>query len=185
MNGKGDIEKPDEVIEVYDTVQKPAIVDRKIDGWISDLVGSLTDPIIVMPGGWGDTLPDWIREEITVERMVENMKAIKGEELMGTDAEVVAYLYTASLEAPMDHDWVEIYLYMASKVMKRHTKQEMPADMRVVEKLTRNQEDDLLRFRRWLYETRVRARQERDRSERRERKDQDKTAEGSPAAQNV
>jgi hypothetical protein len=150
------------------------VTDRETDGWISDLVGSLTDPIIVMPGGWGDTLPDWIRQEITVERMVENVKAIKNEELMGTDAEVVAYLYTASLEAPMDSDWVEIYLYMASKVMKRHTKQEMPADMRVIEKLTRNQEDDLLRFKRWLYETRVSARQERDRSKRREHKDQKK-----------
>ena len=29
-------------------------IDRETDGWISDLVGSLTDPIIVMPGGWGD-----------------------------------------------------------------------------------------------------------------------------------
>ena len=105
--------------------------------------------------------------------MIENMKSIKGEEITGTDAEVVAYLYTASLEAPLDGDWVEIYLYMASKVMKRHTKQEMPADMRVVEKLTRNQEDDLLRFRRWLYATRVRARQERDRSERREQREEE------------
>ncbi|MDD5700461.1 MAG: hypothetical protein PHU23_00300 [Dehalococcoidales bacterium] len=110
MNGKEDIEKPDEIIEMCETATKPAIVDRKNDSWISDLVGSLTDPIIVMPGGWGDTLPDWIREEITLERMVENMKAIKNEELMGTDAEVVAYLYTASLEAPMGHDWVEIYV---------------------------------------------------------------------------
>ena len=64
------------------------VTDRDTDGWISDLVGSLTDPIIVMPGGWGDTLPSWIREEITIERMIENMKAVKGEELMGTDAEV-------------------------------------------------------------------------------------------------
>jgi hypothetical protein len=127
----------------------------KVDGWISDLVGSFTDPIIVTPGGWGETLPDWIKDQITVERMIENMKSTKGEEMMGTDAEVVAYLYTASLESPMDSDWVEIYLYMASKVMKRHTKQEMPADMRVVDKLTRNHEDDLLRFRRWLYEARV------------------------------
>lgn len=100
------------------------------------------------------------------------MKSAKGEEMMGTDAEVVAYLYTASLEAPMDSDWVEIYLYMASKVMKRHTKQEMPADMRVVEKLTKNQEDELLRFKRWLYATRIRARQERDRFDRKKQKEE-------------
>jgi hypothetical protein len=158
---------------VFNSIQQRTNVsnsNRKVDGWISDLVGTLTDPIIVMPGGWGDTLPDWIKEQITVERVIENIKSAKGEEIMGTDAEVLAYLYTASLESPMDSDWVEIYLYMASKVMKRHTKQEMPADMRVVEKLTKNQEDDLLRFRRWLYETRVRARQDRNRSERRQQK---------------
>ena len=162
------LQKFDPVATNKEKVDK--INDRKVDGWISDLVGSLTDPIIVMPGGWGADLPGWIRDEITIERMVENMKAIKGEELMGTDAEVVAYLYTASLETPMNSYLVEIYLYMASKVMKRHTKQEMPADMRVVEKLTRNQEDDLLRFKRWLYKTRVRARQDRNRSERRRQK---------------
>ncbi|MFC1871040.1 hypothetical protein ACFLYF_01365 [Chloroflexota bacterium] len=31
----------------------------------------------------------------------------------GTDAEVCAYLYTAGLSAPMDHDWSQIYLYVA------------------------------------------------------------------------
>jgi hypothetical protein len=28
---------------------------------IDELVGALTDPIIVMPGGWEDILPDWIK----------------------------------------------------------------------------------------------------------------------------
>ena len=31
---------------------------------IEDLVGVFTDPLIVFPGGWGDTLPDWIKTEI-------------------------------------------------------------------------------------------------------------------------
>ena len=50
---------------------------------ISDLVGSLTDPIIVMPWGWGDTLPEWIKQAITLERLIENVKHLKGEEPAG------------------------------------------------------------------------------------------------------
>jgi hypothetical protein len=34
-----------------------------------------------------------------------NMKALKGEEMTGTDAEAYAYLYTASLTQPMGHDY--------------------------------------------------------------------------------
>lgn len=82
---------------------------------ISDIVGVFTDPIIVFPGGWGDTLPEWIKSSITLERLMENMKALKGEEMTGTDAEACAYLYTASLTQPMGHNWTDIYLYVAGK----------------------------------------------------------------------
>jgi hypothetical protein len=82
---------------------------------ISDLVGTFTDPIIVYPGGWGDTLPDWIRTQITLERLIENMKEAYGEQPTGTDAEATAYLYTASLTAPMSDDWTKIYLHVAGK----------------------------------------------------------------------
>ena len=79
--------------------------EQQIEKGISEIVGCLTDPIIVFPGGWGDSLPDWIKTSITLERLVENMKALKGEIMTGTDAEACAYLYTACLTQPMDHDW--------------------------------------------------------------------------------
>ena len=43
---------------------------KTADAMISDLVGTFTDPIIVFPGGWGDTLPDWLKTAITLERMM-------------------------------------------------------------------------------------------------------------------
>jgi hypothetical protein len=64
---------------------------------IDDLVGTLTDPIIVYPGGWGDSLPEWLKNAITLQRLTENMKVSKGEQPTGTDAEACAYLNTASL----------------------------------------------------------------------------------------
>ena len=90
-----------------------------VDQGISDIVGCLTDPIIVMPGGWGDTLPDWIKTAITLERLIVNMESLKGKEPTATDAEACAYLYTASLTNPMGSDWTQIYLYIATKVYEK------------------------------------------------------------------
>ena len=47
---------------------------------ISEIVGVFTDPIIVFPGGWGDSLPEWLKNAITLERLEMNMRALKGED---------------------------------------------------------------------------------------------------------
>ena len=145
---------------------------QNIEKGISDIVGALTDPIIVFPGGWGDTLPDWLKNAITLERLEMNMRALKGEEMTGTDAEACAYLYTAALTQPMDHDWGQIYLYIAGKTYTRWKKTEMPEDIRV-DSLRDDQMADLNRLKEWLYHQRTRVRQERERAERRQRKEEE------------
>jgi len=143
---------------------------------ISDIVGALTDPIIVFPGGWGDSLPEWLKNAITLERLEMNMRAIKGEEMTGTDAEACAYLYTASLTQPIDSDWTQIYLYIATKVYeKRRTKESgvtMPEDIRV-ESLRDDQMADLNRLKEWIYRRRTQIRLERDRAKRRKAKEEE------------
>jgi len=139
--------------------------ERQVEKGISEIVGALFDPIIVYPGGWGDTLPEWLKASITLERLAMNMKALKGEEMTGTDAEAVAYLMTASLTAPMDHDWGQIYFYVATQTYRRWGKGEMPKDIAVNE-LETEQMRDLERLKAWIYRTRSRVRQERDRAER-------------------
>jgi len=49
---------------LFEVSQVPQVKDQEgkappqtIDRMSSDLVGTFHDPIIVMPGGWGDTLP--------------------------------------------------------------------------------------------------------------------------------
>ena len=145
---------------------------KTVDKGISDIVGVFTDPIVVFPGGWGDTLPDWLKGAVTLERLEMNMKALKGEEMTGTDAEACAYLYTASLTQPMGHDWTQIYLYVAGRAHSRWTKGDMPEDIRV-ESLTTNQTRELNRLKEWLYRKRTQARQDGDRFERRERKEEE------------
>ena len=141
-----------------------------VEKGISDIVGALRDPIIVFPGGWGDTLPDWLKTAITLERMMGNMKALKGEEPTATDAEACAYLMTVSLTQPMDSDWTQIYLYIAGKVCAAAGK-EVPEDIRV-ETLNDDQMRDLNRLKAWIYQRRIKVRLDRDRSERRQKREE-------------
>ena len=142
------------------------------DKAISDIVGVLTDPIVVFPGGWGDTLPDWLKGAVTLERLEMNMRVLKGEVITGTDAEACAYLYTAALTQPIDRDWTQVYLYVANTTHGRWKKQDMPEDIRV-DSLTDGQMRELDRLKDWLHRKRTEAREERDRAERRERKEAD------------
>ena len=142
-----------------------------VEKGISEIVGVFTDPIIVFPGGWGDTLPEWLKAAITLERLIENIKALKGEEMTGTDAEACAYLYTAGLTAPMDHDWGQIYLYIAGKTYQRHKQGELPEDIKV-DSLRDDQVADLNRLKGWLYRKRTDIRLDRDRAERRQEKEE-------------
>ena len=139
---------------------------------ISDIVGVFTDPIVVFPGGWGDTLPDWLKGAVTLERLEMNMKALKGEEMTGTDAEACAYLYTASLTQPMGHDWTQVYLYVAGRAHGRWNKGDMPEDIKV-ESLTTNQTRELNRLKEWLHQKRALAREDGERAERREKKEEE------------
>ena len=154
-------------------------MDKTIEKGISEIAGVFTDPIIVFPGGWGDSLPEWLKTSITLERLVENMKALKGEEMTGTDAEACAYLYTASLTQPMDHDWSQIYLYIATKVYEGHRTKDsgvtMPDDIRV-ESLNDDQMRDLNRLKGWLYHKRTTVRIDRERAERRQKREEEATA---------
>lgn len=144
--------------------------EKQLEKGIGEIVGVFFDPIIVFPGGWGDTLPEWLKETITLERLVMNMKALRGEEMTGTDAEAVAYLMTASLTAPMGEDWTQIYLYLAGKVCRQWKKVELPSDI-VVDKIDNYKERELARLKAWIYQTRTKYRQERGRAARREEKE--------------
>ena len=135
-------------------------MDNRIDKQIDSLVGTLMDPIIVFPGGWGDTLPDWIKGAIQIERLAQLMK---GEET-ATDAEACAYLYTASLEAPIDSDWTQIYLYVAGKVVSKNREIQIPEDIGV-DSLNDYRMGLLRGLKDWIYERRVKHRREKQRVE--------------------
>ena len=158
--------------------------EKQIEKGISEIVGVFCDPIIVFPGGWGDSLPEWIKPAITLERLVMNMRALKGEEMTGTDAEACAYLYTASLTQPMGHDWTQIYLYIAGKVYEKWRTKEsgvtMPDDIRG-DSISDDQMRDLNRLKAWLYHKRTMIRLDRDRAGRRQEEEAERRKEEQPA----
>ena len=145
-------------------------MDKTMEKGMSDLVGVFTDPIIAFPGGWMDSIPEKVKQQITIERLLMCMRANKGEEPTGTDAEALAYMYPRVMEAPMDRDWVDIYLYLGTKVMAG-AGTEMPEDIR-----RDSLDDDLMRklnhLKAWIYEKRIQIRLDRDRAERRQKKEE-------------
>jgi len=140
----------------------------KDDGWIDDLVGVFFDPIVVYPSGWQDTLPDWVKEAITMERLIMNMKVMKDGGVPVGDTEALAYIYPRTMEAPIDDQWFRIYMYVFNQAMKVK-KTEVPEDLKS-ETLSDYDMQELDRLKRWIYEQRVKHRKEKARGELRERR---------------
>ena len=139
---------------------------NQIEKQIDALVGALTDPLIVWPGGWAETLPDTIKSDVTLHRLGQLMK---GEDGLASWPEVCAYMYTVTLERPVASEWADIYMY----AMTQYKGDAMPEDIR------RDHLDDykmgmLTEFRRWLWERRVQARKERQRAEKRQAREEAK-----------
>lgn len=77
---------------------------------------------------------------------------------------------TLSLTQPMDSDWTQIYLYVATKTHQRWNKIEIPADI-AVDLISDYQTGELNRLKSWLFRQRIKARAERDRADRRKEKE--------------
>lgn len=163
------------------TPEKRFNLDRSID----DLVGSLCDPIIVYPSPWMDTLPEEVKGQVPLDRMVLQMRYHKGDikEMTATNAEALLYMYPASLEFPLNHDWAQIYIYLGSLVCGSMGR-EIPEDLKNTV-LTSDQLRHLEGLKRWIYEKRVQARKARRRGERLDEKSQKQEEAESPVVQHA
>jgi hypothetical protein len=139
---------------------------------IEELVGALTDPIIVFPGGgWENDLPEHLKNELPLHRLAHLMKC--SQELPkwdeACDLEALLYLYPASLAFPLGEKWTRIYLYLGSKVMG----DKLPQDVKQ-ENLPDYYLGELRQLKRWIHDKKVAARKERQRRERDEKKTEEK-----------
>ncbi len=116
-------------------------------------------PIVVADLGWAETLPKWIKREIEAERLIGGMCEIAGKKKIADwervgDAEVCAYLYTASLKAPLDSDLVNVYVNLLSEVMTRRKNKSAEAARELAEPLTDWQRQKLKDLKTSLYRAR-------------------------------
>jgi len=124
------------------------------------MVGALTDPIIAYPSSWMDTIPERMKRELPIHRLGHVMLCLKGEADWEEvcDLEALMYLYPASLETPLDRDWTQIYLYLATKCMG-----EVPEGIRVETLSDPFQQEQLRKLKRWIRKKKLEARKERRR----------------------
>jgi hypothetical protein len=146
----------------------PAEEKPKVD-WIEELVGALCDPLIVYPSPSMDTLPDWIRKDLSMHRLTHIMMCSRGIEQWdeACDLEALAYMYPLTLERPIGESWTNIYLYLGTKVMGN----KMPDDVRH-ETLTDYQMRELRDLKRWIHRSKVKARKERRSQEKSQQKEE-------------
>jgi len=150
--------------------KRTILMVKKEEKWIGELVGVFTDPIIVYPSAWQDTLPDWVKPQITLERLIMNMKVIKEGGVPVGDTEALAYIYPRTMEAPMSERWYRIYMYVFTQAMK-FKKVEVPEDLKS-EKLSDYDMQELNHLKRWIYDRRVKHREEKHRGERSQAKEE-------------
>ena len=89
--------------------------------------------LVVADSGWAESIPQWLKDQIAGDRIMNGMLGIavpkgKTAEIV-CDAELVAYLMTASLRGPLSGEDGKIYLYLTAKVMLRANKIEKPEDL--------------------------------------------------------
>ena len=115
--------------------------------------------LVVADAGWAKDIPEWILEEIKNERIINGMIGIMtGKEEVG-DAEVLAYLFTACMRSPVSHEFGEIYIYLAGKVMmkiQRIKEEDLPDCMKEKQKqgLTEDEKSELNILKQFLYKSR-------------------------------
>ena len=139
-------------------------METKAEGWIDALVGALCDPIIVYPSPWKDDLPDWVKPQITLERLIMNMKVMHDGGVPVGDTEALAYIFPRTMEEPMSKQWMRIYMYVFTSAMK-FKKLEVPEDLRC-ESLSDYDMRELTDLKTWIYQKRVQHRKEKSRAER-------------------
>ena len=136
---------------------------QKDEGWIENLVGTLCDSIIVYPSPWKDDLPDWVKPQITLERLVMNMKVMHEGGVPVGDTEVLAYIFPRTMEEPLSEQWMRIYTYVFTQAMK-FKKLEVPEDLRC-ESLNDYDMRELKDLKTWIYQKRVQHRKEKAKTE--------------------
>ena len=115
---------------------------KRRDAGLDPLLEALCGTIILAPGYAWHEVPDWIRDQVRLERLVA---ASAPQWHVATEAEALAYLCTLSPNNKFPHDAAQVYLYLATKYLRREGKV-VPEEI-AVETLTTDQKRLLTKLR--------------------------------------
>ncbi len=101
---------------------------------------AITFPIIVMSGGWGDVIPEEIKDFIQLSRLKQFEADVEDFLEFAVNAEVAAYLMTASLSAPLARVTAQVYFFACNSFMTETY--DLPDFLNVT--TLNNEEEDLL-----------------------------------------
>ncbi|MDF2191378.1 hypothetical protein [Paraflavitalea sp. CAU 1676] len=123
---------------------------RQHDGFVFTFMDVLTAPIITHCIHWADSIPQRLRGIICSARMMTLMT----HEELASYPEVVAFMITAALEAPMSHDWTEIYIHVGCTVAQQWFNEDHWDELKAPRQLNESQNRKLIDLRRFIYNKR-------------------------------
>ena len=100
------------LFEVEPISKKPK--QKSESSYVFDLVDALSAPILTFSYQWSDLIPKRILDIVQIERM----KTLMQREQWATLAECVNYMYTRTMQAPMDSEWTDIYTHVSCKTLE-------------------------------------------------------------------
>jgi len=112
-------------------------------------------PIILANTEWMP--PEKLLEEVKSERMINGLLEMAKPELKEKtvgDAECLAYLMPHTGRASLYHEWVDIYLYLAGRVLKRWKMDKALPEKCKVETLSEYNTKKMNDLKEWIYEKR-------------------------------
>lgn len=138
------------LFEVDPRQRMPAQKDRDTNDYVFDITDALSSPILTFSQSWASCIPERILKQVGLARMI----ALKKEETLATYVECLIYIYTRTLEAPMDSDWTNIYMHVSCSVLEEWFGEDHWDDMQAPRSLNNWLESKLKHLRQHIYKKR-------------------------------
>lgn len=125
-------------------------LQKEFNSYAFDMIDALEGPILTFSPQWKDCIPPRMLDIIPTARLTA---LFKNEEL-ATIEECVVYIYTRMMDAPMDHEWTDIFTHISCKVMQRWFGEDHWEDTKAPKELNDWLNSQLTGLRRWIYDRR-------------------------------
>lgn len=122
-----------------------AATRREADRFVDTIMYTMFAPLIVFPG-WEDSFKDHKMEAIA-HRMAHQQEVFDRQEC--TEYEAMLYVSSASLVAPPEHDWVQVYLWLFQRYKPEFAEANDLKPDRA--ELNAQQREKLTGLRRWVF----------------------------------